>query len=89
LFQNATNFNQDIGNWNVSGVTVFNNFMAGKTNLNYSATNLDSIYNNWSLLPLKTGITITFGSIKPTSNGLNGKRRILSGFSWSITDGGL
>jgi hypothetical protein len=85
----STPFNQDIGNWNVSGVTNFTNFMSSKTNLNYDATKLDSIYNNWSLLPLKSGLTITFGTIKSTANGLNGKRRLLTGYSWSITDGGI
>ena len=89
MFSTSTAFDQDIGNWNVSGVTNFTGFMTVKTNLNYSATNLDSIYNNWSLLPLKTGLTITFNLVKSTANGLNGKRRMLSGFSWTISDGGL
>jgi hypothetical protein len=63
--------------------------MLNKTNLNYDSTKLDSIYNNWSLLPLKSGLTATFSTIKPTANGLNGKRRLLTGYSWSITDGGI
>jgi surface protein len=46
MFENATSFNQPIGSWNVSKVTIFNSFMNGKTNLNYTSNNLDLI-NKW------------------------------------------
>jgi surface protein len=90
MFINATAFNQDIGNWNISGVTFIDFFMFGKTNLNYSASNLDSIYNGWSSLPsVKPNITINFGTIKYTAGGQAGKD-ILTGApnNWTITDGG-
>jgi len=88
-FNAATTFNQDIGGWNVSGVTDFNGFMVNKTNLNYSASNLDSIYNGWSSQSVQPNITITFGTIKYTAGGQAGKD-ILTGApnNWTITDGG-
>jgi surface protein len=90
MFQSATSFNQNIGSWNVANVTNFASFMAGKTNLNYSAANLDAIYNGWSASGVKPNITITFGTIKYTASGQAGKN-ILTGSpnNWTITDGGI
>ena len=94
MFSNATSFNQPIGSWNISGVTDFNNFMIYKTNLNYSSTNLNLIYNGWSTKNPKTGLAINFGSIKYTSEGSAGKSiltgsTISGGYGWTITDGGI
>jgi surface protein len=90
MFQSATQFNQNIGSWNISNVANMNNFMANKTAANYSAVNLDSIYNGWSSRPVKPNLTITFGTIKFTAAGVAGKA-ILTGAPnlWTITDGGL
>jgi hypothetical protein len=65
--------------------------MAGKTDANYSATNLDSIYNGWSLLTfVNTGLSISFGTIKYTAAGQAG-RDVLTDppNNWTITDGGI
>ncbi len=88
MFQSATAFNQDIGSWNISNVTSFTNFMTGKTPATFSTANLDSIYNGWSSRPVKTPITITFGTAKYTAAGSAGKA-ILQGAGWTITDGGI
>jgi surface protein len=90
MFFNATAFNQNIGSWNVSNVTEFTNFMNGKSAANYSATNLDAIYNGWSLLTLQPNLTIGFGTIKYTTAGQSG-RNVLTGApnNWTITDGGI
>jgi surface protein len=90
LFRDATIFNQNIGNWNVSNVTLFALFMAGKTALNFSAVNLDAIYNGWSSRPVKTLININFNTIKHTASS-NAGRAILTGApnNWAITDGGI
>jgi surface protein len=96
MFQNATTFNQNIGNWNVSKVTNFSNFMLGKTNLNFSSTNLDAIYNGWivngvqpnTTSPLSTNIS--FGTAKYTSAGTTGKNILLAApNNWIIQDGGI
>jgi surface protein len=88
MFEN-TPFNQNIGGWNVSNVTVFSDFMAGKTPTDYSATNLDAIYNGWSSRPVSPFENISFGTIKYTAAGQAG-RNILTGApnNWTITDGG-
>jgi hypothetical protein len=91
MFQLATAFNQNIGSWNIQNVLDFTNFMAGKTNLDYSATNLDAIYNGWSsFTPLAIGININFNSIKYTLAGQTGKNILLGApNNWLITDGGI
>jgi surface protein len=90
MFSNSSAFNQDIGGWNVSNVTNFSNFMAAKTAANYSAANLDSIYNGWSSRPVKPNLSITFGTIKYTAAGQAGKD-ILDNApnNWTIVDGGI
>jgi surface protein len=90
MFYQATNFNQNIGSWNVSNVTNFGNFMHGKTPATFSTTNLDAIYNGWSSRPVKTPISISFGTAKYTSASSAG-RAILTGApnNWVITDGGI
>ena len=90
MFQSATSFNQNIGSWNVSNVTGFGSFMASKTAADYSASNLDAIYNGWSASGVKPNITITFNTIKYTLAGQVGKN-ILTGApnNWTITDGGI
>jgi surface protein len=89
MFAVANAFNQDIGGWNVSNVTNFSTFMGNKTAASFSAANLDSIYNNWSLLTLKPNINITFGSIKYNSTAQSGRDVLTSSpNNWTITDGG-
>ena len=91
MFSSNPAFDQNIGSWNVSNVSDFTDFMDGKTNLDYSTTNLNAIYNGWSALPtLQSGININFGSIKYTAGGSAGKA-ILTGppNNWTITDGGI
>jgi surface protein len=89
MFRNATAFNQGIGGWNVSNVIIITDFMQGKTAANYSAANLDAIYNGWSLLTLQPNKVINFGTIKYTAAGQAGKN-ILTGppNNWTIFDGG-
>ena len=86
MFFNATAFNQNIGGWNVSNVSSFGGFMTA----NYSAANLDAIYNGWSLLTLQPNLSIGFGTIKYTAAGQDG-RDVLTGSpnNWTITDGGI
>jgi surface protein len=89
MFRSALGFNQDIGAWNVSNVTNFGGFMTNKTAADYDAANLDSIYNNWSLLTLNPNLTVTFGSIKYNASAQAAKDILTSApNNWSITDGG-
>lgn len=90
MFGGATAFNQNIGGWDVSNVTNFTSFMTGKTDSDYSATNLNAIYNGWSLLTLQPNLNISFGTAKYTLAGQSG-RDVLTGApnNWTITDGGV
>ena len=90
MFRNATAFNQNIGNWNISNVNSFTNFMTGKTAANYSTTNLNALYNGWSLLTVNPNLTLSLGSIKYTSAGQAGKNILTSApNNWTISDGGV
>jgi hypothetical protein len=89
MFSGAILFDQNIGNWNISGVTSFNNFMLDKTPLTFTSTNLDEIYNGWSTKNPITGVSINFGSANYTISGGQAGRDILTGtYGWTITDGG-
>jgi hypothetical protein len=65
-FRSATAFNQNIGAWNVEAVTNIVFFMSSKTAANYSAANLDAIYNGWSTQSVQPNLTISFGTLLNT-----------------------
>jgi surface protein len=89
-FNTATAFNQNIGAWNVEAVTNIVFFMSGKTAANYSAANLDAIYNGWSTQSVQPNLTISFGSIKYTAAGQTGRDTLDNApNNWTITDGGI
>jgi len=89
MFRRAYDFNQNIGSWNVSKVSDFRNFMRQKTNIDFSAENLDAIYNGWSSRTVLPNESISFGSIKYTSSGATGRSILTSApNTWSIVDGG-
>jgi surface protein len=89
MFFGATAFDQNIGSWDISNVAIFINFMSTKTPSTFSTTNLNAIYNGWSLLTVQPNLTISFGTAKYTSAGAAG-RAILDNApnNWTITDGG-
>jgi surface protein len=90
VFNSATAFNQNIGAWNVEAVTNFVFFMSGKTAANYSAANLDAIYNGWSTQSVQPNLTISFGTIKYTAAGQTGRDTLDNApNNWTITDGGI
>jgi len=89
MLRSATAFNQDIGAWNVSNVTTIFGFMLNKTSADYDASNLDSIYNNWSQLSVQPNLTISFGSIKYNASAQASKDILTNApNNWTITDGG-
>ena len=97
MFAGATAFNQNIGGWDVTSVIgnfdcggLNPDFMAGKTPLTFSTTNLDAIYAGWSSQVVNTGLTISFGSAKYTTlGGQAGKDILTNTYGWIISDGGV
>ena len=90
LFKSATAFDQNIGAWNIEAVTNIVFFMTSKTAANYSAANLDAIYNGWSTQSVQPNLTISFGSIKYTAAGQTGRDTLDNApNNWTITDGGI
>jgi surface protein len=89
MFKDAGNFNQPIGNWNVSNVTNFANFMTNKTFNDYSVANYDALLIGWASRPVVSGRSINFGTIK-YSAAASASRAILTSApnSWTIVDGG-
>jgi hypothetical protein len=90
MFKNATAFNQNIGGWGINGVINLQDFMLGKTDLDYSSANLDAIYNGWGSQLVQPNLTANFGTIKYTVAGQPGKNLLLGApNNWTIFDGGI
>ena len=97
MFAGASAFNQNIGGWDVTSVIgnfdcggLNPDFMAGKTPLTFSTTNLDAIYAGWSQLVVNTGLEISFGTAEYTTlGGQAGKNILTNTYGWIISDGGV
>jgi surface protein len=85
MFQNATAFNQDIGNWNVSSCTNFNSFMSGKSAANYSY--LHTIYDGWINNKLQPNQTITFNTIKYSGSAAEGRALLVRAYNTASITG--
>ena len=89
MFQFCSSINFNIGTWDVGNVTDFTNFMDSATTT-FSTTNLDAIYNGWSVSGVQPNCSITFGGAEYTTAGGQAGKNILLGSpnNWTITDGG-
>jgi len=93
MFGYATSFNQDISDWIITGFTsnsALNNFMLGKSSINYNSSYYDNMLQKWSLLPnLRPNVTWNMGTIKYNSPAQVYKNTLTgSPINWVITDGG-
>jgi surface protein len=84
MFQECTNLNIDISNWDVTNVGNASEFML---NTSLTPTNLDAIYNGWGPQNVKNGVTATFTPTKYTSAGAAGRADL--DVHWTLQDGGL
>jgi surface protein len=73
MFRNANDFNQNIGSWSLPICTGFGLFMGSRLVSEYSTSNLDAIYNGWITTELSVSRTTTFGAIKYTAAGTEGR----------------
>lgn len=90
MFRNNPSFNQPIGNWNVSNVVAFANFMQPQNSTNYTPANYDNLLIGWASRPVKPNININMGTLKYTA-AASAARAILTSApnNWTIVDGGL
>ena len=90
MFDGCTGFNQDISSWQVPSLLSAIGFMNGKSTADYS--HLDNIYEAWYLSTDQNyrpfDVVIDFGNIK-YSIVKSSKLKLISDYSWIITDGGL
>ena len=84
LFQDATQFNPNIENWNVSNVTNMTDILL---NTALSQTNYDALLQAWSTQNVKPNVMFSAGTTKYSSSS-QAARDILTGKGWNITDGG-
>ena len=87
-FKNATSFDQDISNWDISSITTMENMFDGVT---LSTTNYDLLLNAWVLLSLQKNVLFNAGSSKysygfPTIS--RNKITNVNNYNWTIIDGG-
>jgi surface protein len=94
MFANCFVFDQDISGLDYSSVTNINNFMFGKSNINYTASYYDNLLIKWDnaigglIFANMVDVNIGMGTIKYTMAGATARASLISkGFI--ITDGGL
>jgi hypothetical protein len=87
MFRNNPAFNQPLGNWNISGVSVFTNFLQ---NTSVNSTNYNNLLIGWASRPVKPNISVNMGSVQYNAIAA-GARSILTSApnNWTITDGGI
>jgi hypothetical protein len=87
MFRNNPAFNQPLGNWNVSGVTVFTNFLQ---NSSVNTANYNNLLLGWASRPVKPNISVNMGSVQYSAVAA-GARSVLTSApnNWTITDGGI
>lgn len=89
-FRDATLFDQNIGDLDISNVTNFTNFMLGKTFSDFSAANYDALLIGWAAQSVQPNLSINFGTIKRTAASDAAKLILTSApNNWTIVDGGI
>ena len=89
MFNSASAFKQNIGTWDISSVTDFSNFMAGKTPATWPTTYFDNLLCGWKLQIVQPGLTIHFGSANYTNLTGGPCRTVLQSppKNWTINSG--
>jgi surface protein len=87
MFQDATAFNKNIGNWDISNVTTMMNMFFDST---LSTANYDALLYGWGAQSVKNNVTFHGGNSKYTagSTAASARAALIADHSWTITDGG-
>jgi surface protein len=83
MFQAATNFNQNLSNWNISGVTQMQGMFS---NTNISTSNYSNILVSWNALPTKQiGIELgAFGLTYSIATAGAARSSLGTNYSWTF-----
>ena len=86
MFNDATNFNQNLGDWNITSVTDMTDMFTGVT---LSSINYDAILTSWADQTVQSGVVFSGGNSKYSCVSESARASLISNDSWSITDGGI
>ena len=86
-FYNATSFDQDLSNWDISNVLSFTDFL---NNVSLSKTNYDNLLISWSQQNLKENIVFNGGNSKYSyGEPVIARQSIITNYGWTFIDGGI
>ena len=86
MLDNNDSFDQDLSNWNVSGIISANNFMGNSNGI--STSNYDSTLIGWAPQNVRNGVNIHFGNSRYSAGSAASARATLVSKGWTISDGG-
>ena len=87
VFRNNLGFNQSVGNWNVSNVTAFTQFLE---NSGISVENYSNTLIGWASRPVIPNRSINNAPLKYNSSAIAARAILTSApNNWTISDGGL
>jgi len=86
MFQDASTFNQDLSNWNVSAVTIMGSMFVGVT---LSVANYDALLAGWSAQSLQHNVVFHGGNSVYSHASQANRDTLTEGFGWRVFDGGV
>ena len=81
------NYNYDLANWVVTGVTDATNFL-GSNSHGMSTSNYSTTLIGWGAQSVQNGVSISFGNSRYSAGAAATARQSLVNQGWTITDGG-
>ncbi|MEK6155566.1 BspA family leucine-rich repeat surface protein [Flavobacteriaceae bacterium 3-367] len=87
MFVNAINFDQNIGDWNISAVTEMRSMFGGVT---LSTPNYDALLRGWEAQDVKSNVRFHGGGSKYAlgSDADMARTKLINEHNWTIIDGG-